>query len=158
MYKNLSWLLFWIVICLGVGWLAGMLTAGSVEGWYAGLRRPLWTPPDWLFGPVWTMLYITMGCAAWLVQTSPRFRKTALFVFAIHLILNFFWSLLFFGLESPGLALVEISLLWVAILATIVMFYPIHRGAAWLLVPYLAWVSFAAVLNSAFWWLNRGGS
>ncbi len=156
--RKLVWLPIWVAICLGAGALAGAATASSVGGWYAELQRPSWAPPNWVFGPVWTLLYILMGCAAWLVQTSPRFRRPALVLFSIQLLLNFLWTVLFFGLQSPGLALLEIGILWVAIVATMLSFFPIHRGAAWLMAPYLAWVSFAALLNGAFWWLNRGGA
>ena len=156
MSRKLVWLPIWIVICLGVGSLGGVITSTSVDNWYQELQRPGWTPPDWLFGPVWTSLFLIMGCSIWLTHASPRFHKRALKLFCLQLFLNLLWSLFFFGLRSPGLALFEIAFLWVAILATIVTFFRIHRGAALLLTPYLAWVSFAACLNAAFWWLNRG--
>ena len=114
------------------------------------------TPPDWLFGPVWTVLYIMMAVAAWLVwRSGDRVRaQDALYLFAVQLALNLAWSLLFFGLRDPALALVEVVGFWIAIAATTRAFWPLDRRAGLLMLPYLAWVGFAALLNAAIWWLN----
>jgi translocator protein len=139
-----------LVLCLAVGAGAGFLTAQSVLTWFPTLIKPSFNPPSWLFGPVWTTLYIMMAVAAWLVWL----RQGSLVLFYVQLALNFAWSLLFFGLHSPALALVDIVAMWVLILLTLLAFWKIDRRAGWLLVPYLAWVSFASVLNASIWWLN----
>jgi translocator protein len=139
-----------LVLCLAVGGGAGFLTAQSVVTWFPTLVKPSFNPPAWVFAPVWTTLYIMMALAAWLVWL----RKGSLVLFYVQLALNFAWSLLFFGLHSPAMALVDIVALWVAILLTLLAFWKVDRRAGWLLVPYLAWVSFAGVLNASIWWLN----
>ncbi|MBM3878024.1 MAG: tryptophan-rich sensory protein [Verrucomicrobia bacterium] len=125
--------------------------------WYASLRKPSWNPPGWIFGPVWTALYAMMAVAAWLVWRRGGFaaQRRALTMFLVQLALNAAWTPLFFGLHWPGVAFAEIVLLWLAIVATLFAFRPVSRVAAWLLVPYLAWVSFAAVLNFELWRLNQ---
>ena len=125
--------------------------------WYAGLEKPFFNPPSWLFGPVWTVLYLTIAVSGWLVWRQKGFggARRAFAVYFVQLFLNALWSWLFFGLHFMGLAFVEILLLWGSILATIVLFQRHHRFAGWLLVPYLLWVSFASVLNGTLWWLNR---
>ena len=145
-----------------VGWLALSFAAAAVGGfflpgeWYAGLRKPAWNPPNWIFGPVWTALYTLMAIAAWLVWRRGGFReqRTALSLYLLQLLFNALWTPLFFGLKYPALAFAEILLLWGALLATILAFGKAHRFAAGLLVPYLAWVTFAAALNFALWRLN----
>ncbi|MFN0069451.1 MAG: TspO/MBR family protein [Limisphaerales bacterium] len=124
--------------------------------WYAALRKPAWNPPNWLFGPVWTALYTMMGVAAWLVWRRGGWGVQAvpLGLFLVQLALNAAWSGLFFGLRRPGLAFGEMIMLWAAILATAAAFRPVSATACWLLVPYLAWVSFAAALNFTLWRLN----
>jgi len=124
--------------------------------WYASLKKPAWNPPGWVFGPVWTALYAMMAVAAWLVWRRGGFstHRKPLVIFLVQLVLNAGWTPLFFGLHSPGLAFAEIVLLWLAIAATIVVFRPVSRTAMLLLVPYLAWVSFATALNFALWRLN----
>ncbi len=124
--------------------------------WYASLRRPSWNPPGWVFGPVWTALYAMMALAAWLVWKRGGFiqQRTALRLFLLQLALNAAWTPLFFGLHWPSVAFAEIVLLWLAIAATLAAFRRASRPAAWLLVPYLAWVSFAAFLNFTLWRLN----
>ena len=124
--------------------------------WYRTLAKPAWTPPGWIFGPVWTLLYLSMGVAAWMVWTRAGLRGAwvALLLFAVQLVLNGAWSWLFFGLHSPGLAFLDIVLLWLAIAATIVAFWIVRPAAALVLVPYLLWVSFATALNLAIWRLN----
>lgn len=146
-----------IAVCLLVGASGSIVTATSVRDWYPQIAKPAWTPPDALFGPVWTALYILMGVAAWLVWRDGHGldRRRALLVFAIQLVLNSLWSYLFFGMKSPGWAAIEIVVLWIAIVATIVVFGKIRRLAAVLLLPYLLWVSYATALNIAIWSLNR---
>lgn len=124
--------------------------------WYAQLDRPEWTPPDWLFGPVWILLYAAMAVSAWLVWRQAGFfaARPALVCYAIQLGLNAAWSWLFFGLQRPDLAFAGIVMLWLSILMTIILFARIRSLAAWLLAPYLAWVTFAAVLNYSIWRLN----
>lgn len=136
---------------------ADLLTAPQIETWYAVLEKPAFNPPSWVFGPVWTTLYTLMGIAAWLVWQAGfdrRAVKVALALFIVQFALNLAWTPAFFGLESPLLGLAVIVPLWVAIVATILGFSRIDRRAAALLVPYLAWVSFATVLNYTIWTLN----
>jgi len=145
-----------ILACLAVGGISGYVTASEIPGWYATLQKPSFNPPNWLFGPVWTLLYIMMGIAFWLVWKSDAsdLKQKAMLFFALQLTLNFFWSILFFSFHQTGWAMVEIALLWVFILLCIVSFYPISAIAAYLLVPYLCWVSFASLLNFYIWKLN----
>jgi len=149
-----------LVMCLGAQLTSSFLTMPAIRsGWYTGLEKPFFNPPDWVFGPVWTVLYFTMAVAAWMVWTQESENplvKPALLIFFAQLIFNVFWSAFFFGMRRPGLALMEIILLWLLILATALIFYRITKWAALLLVPYLGWVFYAAVLNGAIWWLNRG--
>jgi len=147
-----------IALPLAVGGLSGFATAGGVSTWYPTLVKPSFNPPAWVFGPTWTVLYIMMGVAAFLVWRrglDANGVSVALTVFAVQLALNGLWSILFFGMQAPGWALVEIILLWLAILATLVLFWRVIPTAGMLLLPYLAWVSFASVLNASLWWLNR---
>ncbi|OGG92460.1 TspO protein [Candidatus Kuenenbacteria bacterium RIFCSPLOWO2_12_FULL_42_13] len=152
---------FKLVIAIGVSELAGIIgsvfTISAIPNWYAGLVKPALNPPAWVFGPAWTTLYTLMGIAAFLVWRMGWERKEvkmALEVFGIQLFLNAIWSIIFFGLQNPGWALVDIILLWLAIVWTMVVFYKISRPAAYLLVPYLLWVSFASYLNYSIWMLN----
>ena len=126
--------------------------------WYASLAKPAWNPPNWIFGPVWTLLYILMGVAAWLVWRRAGWRgaRLALSLFVVQLVLNALWSYLFFGLHRPDLAFVDIVALWAVILMTTVLFWRQLRLAGLLMLPYLAWVGFASVLNFAIWRMNRG--
>lgn len=147
-----------ILACQAAGIFGSFFTVSSLQSWYSGLVKPAFNPPGWVFGPVWTALYTLMGLAAWLVWrkgslAEPNIRN-ALFLFLIQLSLNALWSVLFFGLRSPLLALLDILALAAAILGTIAAFRPISPPAAWLMVPYLAWVVFAAILNAAIWKLN----
>ncbi len=146
---------------VGLSQLAGVIgsffTISSVSNWYITLERPLLSPPDWVFGPVWITLYTLMGVAVWLVWRQRYLQngvKAALVLFGIQLILNSLWSIIFFGWQEIGYAFVEIILLWVAIFLTIKQFAKIAKIAAWLMVPYLLWVSFAAYLNLGFLLLN----
>jgi len=140
--------------------VAVVATVGALFGpgtWYAQLAKPTWTPPNWLFGPVWTLLYIAMAVAAWLVwreRTGHRRVAVPLVAYTLQLVANGLWSWFFFGHHRIGLALADITLMWVLIAVTIALFWPIRRAAAWLLVPYLAWVSYAGALNWALWRLN----
>jgi len=145
-----------VAVCLGAGFIGAMATASSVGTWYPSLVKPSWNPPDAVFGPVWTVLYIAMGVAAWLVWRRRGAGRVGgpLLLFILQLVLNAGWSLLFFGLRSPGLALIEIVLLWLAIAATLWSFARVQRWAALLMAPYLAWVTFAAALNLQIWRLN----
>ncbi|MFN0263023.1 TspO/MBR family protein [Tepidamorphus sp. 3E244] len=144
-----------LLVSLGVGAIGGSVTAGSVATWYPTLSKPPFNPPDWIFGPVWTALYILMAFAAWRVwRTNHPNRGPALFAYAAQLALNLAWSFIFFGMQKPGAALVEIALLLVAVAGTMVLFWRIDRVAGLLFVPYLAWVMFASVLNASIWWLN----
>ena len=156
--KDLVSLVVAVAISLVVGGLGGIATSSSVATWYQDLNKPPWNPPGWVFGPVWTLLYILMGVALWLVWRSgwdsPEGRM-ALILFGVQLLFNLLWSLIFFGLRKPGWALLEIGLLWVLILATLVQFYRLRPEAGLLLVPYQLWVTFATALNAAIWWLNR---
>lgn len=140
-----------------VGAVSGIATQSSVSTWYPTLDKPWFTPPDAVFAPTWITLYAVMGVASWLVwREGPRRAKTqiALAVYAVHLVLNAAWSLVFFGLRAPGGGLVVIVLLLVALLATMRTFARVRRFAAWLLAPYLGWVLYATALNAAVWWMN----
>jgi translocator protein len=144
-------------ICFAAAGIGALFTDPSVNGWYQQLRKPGWTPPDYVFGPVWSALYLAMAIAGWLVWRNRGLRgaRIPLVAFGIQLALNVAWSALFFGLRSPAAAFFDIWLLWSAILVTIILFWPISHLAGLLLVPYLGWVSFAAVLNLAIWRLNQ---
>ncbi len=147
-----------VAIPLAVGGLSGFATARGVATWYPTLAKPVFNPPAWVFGPTWTLLYIMMGVAAFLVWRqgfSTKDVRLALTLFAAQLALNGLWSILFFGLQSPGVAFAEIMLLWLSIVATVWIFRRVVPAAALLMLPYLAWVSFAAVLNGSIWMLNR---
>ncbi len=149
-----------IVLCQSAGMIAAILTAQSVQTWYPTLLKPSFNPPNWLFGPVWIVLYLMMGIALYLVwqrSSTGQNVQTAVIFFIIQLVLNAAWSLIFFGLQSPFWAFVEIVVLWVAILITIILFWEISRTASYLLVPYILWVTFAAILNFSIWRLNPGG-
>ena len=150
-----------LITAIAVSELAGVIgsffTASSVQIWYPTLIKPAFSPPAWVFAPVWTTLYLLMGIAVFLVWSkgfNRRDVRTALAIFIYQLVLNTLWSVFFFGLEDPGAALIEIVSLLVAIIATVVAFARISRPAAWLFAPYLFWVSFAAYLNYALWALN----
>jgi benzodiazapine receptor len=150
-------LLVWIVLCLGAGMLGSVWTGRSLGDWYVQLSKPAWTPPSAVFGPVWTVLYLSMAVSAWLVWRRSGFGAASvpLTLFLVQLVLNSAWSALFFGLRMPGLAFAEILLLWCFILATALAFWRIAPAAGALLVPYLAWVTFAAALNFGIWRMNR---
>jgi len=147
-----------IVACLAAGAIGSMFTRQAISTWYATLEKPAFQPPNWLFAPVWTLLYVLMGVAAFLVWRKGlenRQVKIALIAFLVQLVLNALWSVVFFGLESPVYGLIVIMVLWAAILFTTLSFYRISMVAGWLMLPYLLWVTFAAVLNESIWLLNR---
>lgn len=148
-----------VATCLAVGYLSGLATQSSVNTWFPTLVKPIFNPPPWVFMPVWTVLYIFMGIAAGLVWNNIDHDKDdvqkALLFFIAQLALNALWSILFFGLKNPLLAFIEIVVLWLMIYETWFRFKSIDKTAGYLFVPYLAWVSFATVLNGSIWWLNR---
>ncbi|MBN2517455.1 MAG: tryptophan-rich sensory protein [Candidatus Altiarchaeota archaeon] len=146
-----------LAVCQGAGLAGSVFNIESIPTWYATINKPFFNPPNWVFAPVWTILFILMGVSLYLVWENGFGKeevKKSVYLFGIQLALNIFWSALFFGLRSPGLAFVEIVLLWAAILLTIMQFKKVSKKAAWLLVPYIAWVSFAALLNLSVWGLN----
>lgn len=152
-FPSVGGLLAWLVLCLAVGGFAAWFTPGS---WYETLQKPSWTPPDAVFPPVWTALYLLMAVAAWLVWDVRRWggAKGPLGLFVLQLVLNGAWSLLFFGLHRIGLALLDLGLLWLAIAATGWLFWRIRPLAAGLMLPYLLWVSYAFSLNLPIWLWN----
>jgi benzodiazapine receptor len=155
-----DWLLLGasLVLTFVAAAIGGVVTARPVRTWYGTIRKPAWNPPDWLFGPVWTVLYILMGLALWRVWRvgwdQPGVRLPVI-LFLVQLVLNVLWSVIFFGLRRINWAVVEIVLLWCFLLATMIAFFAVEPLAGWLLVPYLAWVTFAGVLNFTVWQLNR---
>lgn len=150
-------LVAWMSLLLGLGAGTGALFAP--DAWYEALLKPTFNPPPWLFGPVWSVLYLTMAVALWLVRrdrdAGPDLRRRATALFALQFALNLSWTPLFFGLHSPGLAFVDICLLWIALLTTMLVFGRVRPLAGYLLLPYLLWVSFALVLNGTIWLMNR---
>ena len=145
-----------VAVPVAVGALSGLFTVTGEGSWYRTINKPSWNPPGWIFGPVWTTLYILMGIAFYQVWRLPESKagRTAILLFGIQLILNFFWSFIFFNQHQIGWALVEIIAMWIMILLTIFVFAKVNTVAAWLLVPYISWVSFAAILNYTIWRLN----
>jgi translocator protein len=158
MFDRESWisLMPFIVVCFAAASVGSFITNTSVNTWYAQLRKPDWTPPNWIFGPVWTTQYVLMAVSAWLVWRTTEWSvaKSALILFGIQVALNTLWTLLFFGLREVRLAFVEIMLLWMMVVATVVSFLPLSRLAAWLLLPYLLWIGFASYLNFRIWQIN----
>lgn len=145
-----------ILLPLSVGAIAGMFTSQAVPTWYASLNRPFFSPPNWVFGPVWTTLYILLGISFFLIwkEEVTKARDLATKVFLIQMLLNFAWSFIFFYFNLIGVALIEIILLWISIALMIYLFYKIKPFAAYLNIPYLLWVSFAAILNAGYYFLN----
>ncbi len=153
--------IFKFIIAIAVPQIAGIVgslfTVSSITTWYATIAKPEFAPPNWVFAPVWTTLFALMGIAAFLIWKKGTDRtdiKVALGIFILQLLLNTLWSVIFFGLHSPGGALIEIFFLWFVIVSTMILFYKISKTAAYLLVPYVLWVSFAMYLNYAIWILN----
>jgi translocator protein len=153
--KNTLGLIGWLLAAFAAGWIGSRWMPGE---WYAALAKPAWNPPNWIFGPVWTVLYVLMAVSAWLVWRQMGFggASAALGWFAFQLALNGLWSYLFFGMHRLDLALVEVVVLWGTILAVTILFWNVNRVAGALLLPYLAWVGFASFLNFTLWSLNRG--
>ncbi len=146
-----------ILICQAVGIIGSFFTVSSVNTWYLGLTKPVFNPPNWIFSPVWITLFFLMGISLYIIWEKgikTRQSKTALLIFSIQLALNALWSILFFGLKLPLYAFIEIIFLWAVILLSIIFFYRISKTAAYLLIPYILWVSFAAVLNYFIVYLN----
>lgn len=159
MLKNHNHIKFIISVLLSqmAGLIGSIFTMSAIPTWYAYLNKPALNPPSWVFGPVWITLYFLMGVSLFLVWKKGAENKDvrfALIVFGIQLVLNSTWSIVFFGLENPGLALINIILMWMSIVWTMFVFYKVSRTATYLLVPYLLWVSFASYLNYAIWMLN----
>jgi len=155
--SNILKLIAAVLSCQAAGFLGSLATTPSIGGWYKSLVKPSFNPPNWVFGPVWTTLYLLMGIAlflVWRLGFKAEGVQAALIVFLIQLALNTLWSILFFGLHQPLPAFIEIIVLWAFILWTMIKFFGLSRPAGWLLVPYLLWVSFASVLNFFLWWGN----
>jgi tryptophan-rich sensory protein len=146
-----------VAACFLAAGIGSWLTVPNVGDWYRQLSKPSWTPPDWVFGPVWTVLYLMMAVAAWLVWQKHGWSGApiALGLFAGQLLLNVAWSGVFFGLRQPGAAFAELVVLWLAILATIIAFWQKQTAAGLIMLPYGLWVTFAGALNFAIWQLNR---
>lgn len=154
---NISKLIASILICEAAGVAGSIFTTPKISTWYASLNKPSFNPPSWIFGPVWTALFLLMGIAlyfVWEAAAKNKKAKEAAAIFGIQLALNILWSYLFFGLQNPFYALIEIFVLWLAILAAIIAFNKIDKKAAYLLLPYILWVSFAAFLNFSLWKMN----
>lgn len=154
--KKVIQLMLCITLCLGIGAVSGIATASSIKTWYVALEKPLFNPPNYLFGPVWTILYILMGVSLYMILQSHKndLRKKAIMIFTIQLFLNFCWSFLFFKFNWLGISFIEIMLIWISIVIMIVTFYKIDKKAALLQIPYLLWVTFASTLNGSIWILN----
>jgi translocator protein len=155
---NIIKLVVSLILPLGIGAIAGIFTAKAIPEWYESLNRPSFSPPNWVFGPVWTALYILLGISLFLIWKldSGKERNLAIFVFLLQLLLNFGWSFIFFYFKMIGFAMFEIILLWMSIVMMLVLFYKIKPMAAYINIPYFLWVTFATILNSAYYFLNRG--
>jgi len=153
--KSAIGLVGWLTVTFIAAWIGSRYMPGA---WYASLVKPSWNPPNAIFGPVWTALYVFMGVAAWLVWRKVSFSgaSAALILFIVQLALNALWSYLFFGQHRPGLAFIDIIALWAAILVVAALFWRVDRRAGGLMVPYVVWVTFASYLNFVLWRLNRG--
>jgi tryptophan-rich sensory protein len=151
-----QWLVLagFVIVCLVTGFVAGLATQSSIDTWYVTLNKPSWNPPNWVFAPVWTALYIMMAVAGWLVWRTGQGTGQAMLLFCLQLALNFAWSFLFFGARSPGLGLVGVGLMLLAVAAATFVFWRIAKPAGLLFLPYLAWTAFAAFLNLTVWQLN----
>ena len=159
MMKEIKWpsLLICIAIPLVSGSLSGLAIADNISTWYSTLNKPSFNPPNYLFGPVWSVLYILMGIGLYLILQTPKsaMRTKSIVLFTVQLILNLSWSFIFFNAQSPFAALIIIGLLWIAILMMMIYFHTLSPIASYLQIPYLLWVSFASVLNAAIWLLNK---
>ena len=143
----------WLTLCFGAALFGSRYMPGP---WHEHLKKPAWNPPNWVFGPVWTLLYTLMAIAAWIVWREGGWgaQRVPLTLFVVQLTFNALWSWIFFGLKNPGLAFADIIALWLALLATLIVFSRVQPAAGWLLAPYLAWVTFASALNFSIWRLN----
>ena len=152
-------IIYCVAICLAVGYLSSKVTQSSINTWYPEIKKPSFNPPNWVFAPVWTMLFILMGIAAGMVwnklESNKELVKKGLLFFTAQLLLNALWSYLFFGLNNILLAFIEIILLWLIIYETYLVFKQIDKRASYLLIPYLSWVGFATILTGTIYWLNR---
>lgn len=158
-FRKIAKLIIAVILCEVVGASGTIFTAPNIPTWYAGLVKPFFSPPNWLFAPVWTLLFLLMGIALYLIwekkeKIFKEKRKVALGLFGIQFVFNVLWSFLFFGLKNPFLGFVGILLLWISIVLTIMAFYKVDKKAAYLLIPYILWVSFAGILNFAIMMLN----
>jgi benzodiazapine receptor len=145
-----------IILPLGLGTIAGIYTAQAIPEWYPTLNRPSFNPPNWIFGPVWTTLYLLMGISLFLIwkQEVSKARNLAILIFMLQLLLNFGWSFIFFYFNMIGFAFIEIILLWISIVIMLVLFHKIKPMASYINIPYLLWVTFATVLNGSYYFLN----
>ena len=158
MRSNIGKLIFSVALCQLVGIIGGIFNAASIRTWYLTLNKPSFNPPNWVFAPMWITLYLLMGIAlflVWAADSPGKPKNLAMILFFIQLAINMAWSFFFFYLRSPGLALIDIIALLIFILLTIWKFFPVNRTAGFLMLPYLLWVGFAAVLNYSIWTLNR---
>lgn len=157
--KSSRWLPlgFFLILTFAAGGIGAIATASSADTWYQALRKPAWTPPDWIFGPVWTLLYVAMAVAAWRVWRigGAADARHTFRLFGAQLALNALWSILFFGLQRPGAALIDVIALWLVLIRLLVRFRSADAIAGWLWTPYVLWVSYAVLLNAAVWELNR---
>ena len=149
-------LILCISLTLFIGAISGIATSSGINNWYVTLNKPVFNPPNYLFGPVWTLLYILMGISLYLILQSKNsiFKKRAIIIFFIQLFLNFCWSFLFFKFQLVGVAFIEIIFIWLSIIVMIIVFYKINKTASFIQIPYLLWVSFASILNGSIWLLN----
>jgi len=159
MPRPYRWLILaaFVLVTLLIGWASGIVTASKIPTWYAGLAKPWFTPPRWAFPVAWTLLYVMMAVAAWRIWSGPASpaRRQALGWYAVQLVFNALWTPAFFGAESPALGLAVIVPLWISVLMTLRRFGAIDRAAGWMFVPYLAWVSYATLLNATILVMNR---
>lgn len=154
---NIKRLIISLILPQLAGLVGSFFTIPAISSWYLNLEKPSFSPPNWIFGPAWVTLYLLMGISAYLVWQKideNQKAKKSLWFFCIHLIFNASWSLMFFGLKSPGLGLINIIIIWLLIIVLIIKFWKINRWSSYLLIPYLAWVSFASLLNYFIWILN----
>jgi len=150
---NLKKLIISIFLPFIISGIGSIFTSNSISIWYAELIKPSFNPPNWIFGPVWTILYLMIGISFYLIWIK-KFDKITYIIYGIQLLLNGLWTIIFFGFKSPFYALIEIILLWISILLTIIYFYKINKISAYLLIPYILWVSFASILNFSLFILN----
>jgi benzodiazapine receptor len=154
MIKKLGIFLLCIIVPLLVGGISGIATVSGIKDWYVHLNKPFFNPPNYLFGPVWSLLYLLMGVSLFMILQSSASKKKAILIFSIQLFFNFWWSFLFFKFQLLGLSMFEIILMWLSILWMIIEFRKINKTAAYLQIPYLLWVTFASLLNASIWYLN----